>query len=68
MLEKLERYSIIDETTTCCVNKLNIVILRSFKCDMGGIVGKIPLDMRQVSGSLTSKALHEELMYELSNI
>ena len=35
---------------------------------MGGIVGKIPLDMRQVSGSLTSKALHEELMYELSNI
>ena len=68
MLEKLERYSIIDETTTCCVKKLNIVFLRSIKCDMGGIVGKIPLDMRQVSGSLTSKALREELIHELSNI
>ena len=68
MLEKLERYSIIDETTTCCVKKLNIVFLRSIKFDMGRIVDKIPLDMRQVSGSLTSKALREELMHELSNI
>ena len=35
---------------------------------MGRIVGKIPLDMRQVSGSLTRKALREELIHELSNI